>query len=72
MWELIVEAGRDPLTGKRRQVSRVFSGTLRDAKKARAELLAEVGQGRGDVASVVPRMMMRLPAAEATRTPMLA
>lgn len=46
VWELVVEAGRDPLTGKRRQVSRLFRGTLRDAKKARAELLAEVGQGR--------------------------
>ncbi|MCP4087534.1 MAG: hypothetical protein GY745_21185 [Actinomycetia bacterium] len=34
------------LTGKRRQVSRAFLGNMRDAKKARAELLAEVGQGR--------------------------
>ena len=40
-WELIVEAGRDPLTGRRRQVSRMFNGTLRDAKKARAALIAE-------------------------------
>jgi hypothetical protein len=28
VWELIVEAGRDPLTGKRRQVSRTFRGNL--------------------------------------------
>ncbi len=46
VWELIVEAGRDPVTGKRRQVSRVFRGNLRDAKKARAALLVEVGKGR--------------------------
>ena len=26
-WELIVEAGRDPVTGKRRQASRIFNGT---------------------------------------------
>jgi Phage integrase, N-terminal SAM-like domain len=46
VWELIVEAGRDPLTGKRRQVSRVFRGNLRDANKARAALLVDVGKGR--------------------------
>ncbi len=46
VWELIVEAGRDPVSGKRRQVSRLFRGTLRDAKKARAELLTGVGTGR--------------------------
>jgi integrase len=46
VWELIVESGRDPVTGKRRQVSRTFRGNLRDAKKARAALLVEVGKGR--------------------------
>ena len=46
VWELIVEAGRDPVTGRSRQVSRTVHGTLRDAKKARAELLVEVGKGR--------------------------
>lgn len=46
IWELIVEAGRDPVTGRTRQVSRTFHGNLRDAKKARAELLVEVGKGR--------------------------
>ena len=44
-WELIVEAGRDPVSGRRRQVSRMFYGSLRDATKARAELLVEVGRG---------------------------
>lgn len=46
VWELVVEAGRDPVTGKRWQVSRVFRGNLRDAKNARAALLVEVGKGR--------------------------
>jgi hypothetical protein len=36
VWELIVENGRDPVTGKRRQISRVLRGNLRDAKKARS------------------------------------
>jgi len=46
VWELIVQGGTDPVTGRHRQVSRVFRGNLRDAKKARAELLTEVGKGR--------------------------
>lgn len=46
VWELIVEAGRDPVTGRRRQVSRTFRGSMRDAKKARAELLVEATKGR--------------------------
>ncbi|HUR18814.1 MAG TPA: hypothetical protein VMZ51_07750, partial [Acidimicrobiales bacterium] len=46
VWELIVEAGRDPVTGKRRQASRIFRGTLPEAKKARAALLVESEKGR--------------------------
>ncbi len=46
VWELVVEAGRDPVTGKRRQASRMFRGNLREAKKARAELLVDVTKGR--------------------------
>lgn len=45
VWELVVEAGRDVVTGRRLQVSRVFRGNLREAKKARAELLVEVKRG---------------------------
>ena len=45
-WELIVGAGRDPVTGKRRQASRIFNGTLTEAKKARAALITEVSKGR--------------------------
>jgi integrase len=46
VWELIVEAGRDPVTGRRRQVSRVFRGSMREAKTARAELVVEASKGR--------------------------
>jgi hypothetical protein len=46
VWELIVQSGIDPVTGKRRQTSRVFRGNLRDAKTARAELLVEMSKGR--------------------------
>jgi integrase len=46
VWEIVVQAGRDPITGKHRQVSRTFRGSLREAKKARAELIVEVGKGR--------------------------
>jgi integrase len=46
VWELVVQTGRDPVTGKHRQVSRTFRGNLRDAKKARAELIVEVSKGR--------------------------
>jgi hypothetical protein len=41
VWELVVQAGRDPLTGKSRQVSRTFRGNLHDAKAARAELITD-------------------------------
>ena len=45
-WELIVQAGRDPVTGRARQVSRIFEGNLREAKAARAALIVEVAKGR--------------------------
>ena len=48
VWELIVEAGRDPVTGKRRQASRTFHGNLSAAKKARAEFLVEASRGHHD------------------------
>ncbi len=46
VFELIAQAGKDPVTGRYREVSRRFRGTLRQAKTARAELVAEVKQGR--------------------------
>jgi integrase len=41
-WELRVYAGRDPVTNKRRYVSRTFRGGKRDASKALVALVAEV------------------------------
>ena len=46
VWELIVENGVDPVTGRHRQVSQTFRGTLREARKARAALIVEVTKGR--------------------------
>lgn len=46
VFELIAQTGRDPVTGKYRQVFRRFHGTLAEAKVARAELVAEVKRGR--------------------------
>ena len=47
-WELVVDAGRDPLTGKRRRLTRRFRGNLNEAKRARAALLVEVDRGTHD------------------------
>ena len=45
-WELIAEAGRDPVSGRPRQASRTFYGNQREAKAARAALIVEVSKGR--------------------------
>ena len=45
VWELRVRAGRDPLTGKYRQVSRTFRGGKRQAQTALALFAAEVARG---------------------------
>jgi hypothetical protein len=58
-WELVVEAGLDPVTGRYRQVSCMFHGTLREAKKARAGLLVEVGKGAHVGASVTVDQLFR-------------
>ncbi len=44
-WELRAYVGKDPETGKPRQVSRVFRGGKRDAIKALDRLVHEVGEG---------------------------
>lgn len=46
VWEIYAQAGKDPVTGKYRQVSKVFTGGLREARAACAEFLVEVGKGR--------------------------
>lgn len=45
-WELIVNAPRDPVTGRRRQKSRTVYGGERDASRELAKLLLEVHAGR--------------------------
>ncbi|MFN0026848.1 MAG: tyrosine-type recombinase/integrase [Acidimicrobiales bacterium] len=46
-WELRVLAGRDPVSGKHRYVSRSVRGTKREAEAVMAALLVEVSQGGG-------------------------
>lgn len=50
VWEVVVQAGKDPLTGKYRQVTRRAYGGVTEAKRVRSGLLAEVagGQQSGD------------------------
>ncbi len=45
-WELIVDIGRDPLTNRRRQRSRTFHGTKREAQRQLRLLIADVEHGR--------------------------
>src|SRR5680860_518140 len=45
-WQVIIYAGRDPVTGRKRQVSRNVRGTKREAQAVRAQLLVEVGKGQ--------------------------
>ena len=44
-WKLVVSLGRDPITGKYPQKSRVFHGTYTEAQKALRELVDEVEGG---------------------------
>ena len=46
LWELRIDAGFDPLTGKRRQRSISFEGTSREADRKLAELTVESSNGR--------------------------
>ncbi len=51
VWELRVRVGRDPVTGKHRQISRTFRGTERQASKEMAHLLSkssDLGRAGGD------------------------
>lgn len=53
-WELRVSAGSDPLTGKRRVVTRTFRGSRKAAEQALTRLLGELDDGahRGPDASL--------------------
>ncbi len=41
-WQLVVDVGRDPLDGKRRQLTRTFHGTKREAESELAQFVAQV------------------------------
>jgi len=45
VWEPRVRVGRDPPTGKHRQISRTFKGTERQASKALAKLMTNAPEG---------------------------
>lgn len=47
-WRVFAEAGTDPVTGKRRKVSKVVRGSRRDAEKALAVLVASADGGGYD------------------------
>lgn len=54
VWELRVSAGSDPLTGRRRVVTRTFRGSRKQAERALTSLLGELDDGahRGPDASL--------------------
>ncbi len=46
VWEVSIEAGRDPVTGRRRQLSRRVHGSKREAQKVLNSLVSEADAGR--------------------------
>jgi integrase len=46
-WEVRLEAGRDPVTGRRRQISRTIHGTKREAQQVLNRLLANADIDQG-------------------------
>jgi integrase len=48
VWRLFVDAAPDPLTGRRRQRTRTFRGTRKQADTALAKLVTETAGGRHD------------------------
>lgn len=45
-WRVVVDAGTDPVTGRRRQLTRTVRGSRREAESVRNALLSEVAEGR--------------------------
>ncbi len=46
VWEVSIEVGRDPVTGRRRQLSRRVHGSRRDAQRLLNSLASEADAGR--------------------------
>ena len=45
IWRIVVEAGRDPATGKRKRIVRRYRGRKAEAEEILTQLLAELRQG---------------------------
>lgn len=50
-FRVMVYAGRDPVTGRKRQITRTVRGSRKDAERVRNEMLVEVQQGKTSPAS---------------------
>lgn len=50
-WEIAVDAGRDPIHGKRARVVRGVHGGKRDAERALNQLVTDVSSGRASASS---------------------
>lgn len=50
-FRVMIYAGRDPVTGRKRYVTRTVGGSRKDAERVRNEMLVEVQQGRTSPAS---------------------
>ena len=50
-WEIAVDAGRDPVSGKRLRVVRGIHGGKRDAERALNQLVIDVGSGRASAST---------------------
>ena len=50
-WEIAVDAGRDPINGKRRRVVRGVHGGKRDAERALNQLVIDVSSGRASAST---------------------
>ncbi len=44
-WNIIIETGRDPSTGKRKRLKKIFHGRSKDAEKEMTRLLIQIEQG---------------------------
>lgn len=47
-WRVVVYAGRDPVTGRKRQLTRTVHGTRREAERVRNEMLVSVDRGEAN------------------------
>lgn len=59
VWRLRVDAGNDPLTGRRRQPSRTFKGTRTEADAALARFITEINDGHTGSTSTVGALLER-------------